>query len=468
MAETTAPSESESKTPSGWHRYWQKEFSAAKKRLEKYYARGNRVVDRYIDERNGSNVSFQTEDHMVNRLNLFHTNVSTLQSMLYGQKPKTDVTREHQDPDDDIARVASNLFQRILDTDDDCANALKGSLLDRLLPGMGISRVRYDFTTGPVQSINPETFEVETTEQTIDEQAPIDYVHWQDFLWGWGRTWKELPWVGFRAWMTKDECIERFGANVAKNLEYKNQLPTGDEKDNSTTETDQKNNVQKAEIWELWNRKDKKVYWFSEGADLILDIQDDPLQLKKFYPCPMPMSANLTTTLYVPTADFAISQDLYNQIDILWTRICTITRAVKVVGVYDKSSSDAVARMLKEGVENDLIPVDNWAMFGEKGGLKGTIDWFPVQEVVATLQTLRQVLGETIELLYQVTGMSDILRGANTDQYTSDGTNQLKAKFGSIRVQSLQDDFARFASELQGLKAEVVAKHFNEWRILTS
>jgi hypothetical protein len=64
--------EPEKKTPAGWHRYWQKEFSAAKKRLEKYYARGNRVVDRYIDERNGSNVSFQTEDHMVNRLNLFH------------------------------------------------------------------------------------------------------------------------------------------------------------------------------------------------------------------------------------------------------------------------------------------------------------------------------------------------------------------------------------------------------------
>jgi hypothetical protein len=62
--------------------------------------------------------------------------------------------------------------------------------------------------------------------------------------------------------------------------------------------------------------------------------------------------------------------------------------------------------------------------------------------------------------------MSDVLRGANTDQYTSDGTNQLKAKFGSIRIQALQDEFARFASDLEGLKAEVISKHFSPESIL--
>ena len=38
----------------------------------------------------------------------------------------------------------------------------------------------------------------------------------------------------------------------------------------------------------------------------------------------------------------------------------------------------------------------------------------------------------------------------------------MKAKFGSVGVQALQEDFARFASELAELKAEVISKHFSE------
>ena len=464
----------DSKTPAGWHKFWQKEHEATTKRLRKWTKQGNTIVRRFLDERAGTNDSQFFEGFRgdtPNKLNLFHTNVSTLQSMLFGSTPKIDVSREHQDPDDDVARVASLLFQRILEADvassgDDLPTALKACLQDRLLPGMGIARVRYDFDTEEQQVLDPETLEITKAEMLTGEYAPIDYTHWQDFLWGWGRTWTEIPWLGFRSWMTKSECKERFGEKVAKNLEYKNQLPTGSENKDETFDTDQKNNVQKAEIWEFWNKDDKKVYWWSQGADIILDVQDDPLLLDNFWPCPMPMMANLTSTLFVPRADYVIAQDLYNEIDELQSRVSTITRAIKVVGVYDKNTGDSVGRMLKEGVENDLIPVDNWAMFAEKGGLQGSIDWFPVQDVVGVLQTLQGVRDQTIELLYQVTGMSDILRGANTDQYTSDGTNQLKAKFGSIRVQALQDEFARFASDLDALKAEVISKHFNPESIM--
>ena len=209
------------------------------------------------------------------------------------------------------------------------------------------------------------------------------------------------------------------------------------------------------------------MFWYSKGCDYVLDSKDDPLELEGFWPSPMPMVANVTTSLFMPKADYLLSQDLYNEIDILQSRISIITRAVKVVGVYDKSATTSVGRMLKEGVENDLIPVDNWAMFADKGGLQGSIQWFPVQEVVGVLTVLQGLLSKTIDLLYQVTGMSDIMRGANTDQYTSDGTNQLKAKFGSIRVQALQDDFARFASDLEALKAEVISKHFSPASIVT-
>ena len=390
-------------------------------------------------------------------------------AMLYGNTPKIDVTREYNDPDDDVARVSAMLFERMLTgvnvpSGKGVESVLNGCLQDRLVPGMGIARIRYEIDTEMVQSMD-EQFNAIEVEKVIDERAPIDYVHWQDVRWGWGREWCEIPWWGFRNYLTLEEASARFGEKKANKLEYKNQVPTGDEGTDEASDRDMHDNTMKAEIWEFWRMADRTVHFWSKSAGVILDKKDDPLKLDGFWPIPKPMLANMTTSLFMPKADFTMTQDQYNEIDELNTRISMLTRAVKVVGVYDQGAGASVGRMMKEGVENDLIPVDNWAMFAEKGGLKGTIDWFPVGDIVSTLQTLRSVLSETISLLNQITGMSDILRGANTDQYVSDGTNKLTAQFGSIRIQALQDDFARFASDLESLKAEVISKHFDQTTI---
>ena len=451
------------RTPTGWHQYFKKEMAASEKRLREYTKQGNAVTGRYLDERKNAGTREDGYGGVTSRLNLFWKNINTVSSMLYGNTPKVDVSREHHDPDDDIARVAAVLYERILQTDieasgEDIPTVLKAALQDRLIPGMGQARVRYEYTS---------THEGEDEQGNIigevvtDEAAPIDYVNWQDFRWGWGRTWSEIPWLAYRSWLDKEEAIERFGAKVADSLDYKDQLPTGSKKGEEVFEVDQKNNTQKAEIWEFWHKKEKRVFWYSEGASIILDAEDDPLQLEGFWPSPRPMAANLTTTLFIPKADYTFAQDLYVEIDVLQTRIAMITQAIKVVGVYDKGAGDSVGRMLQEAEENQLIPVDNWAMFAEKGGLQGTIQWFPVETVVGVLQVLQGVQQTTIQQLYEITGMSDIMRGGNTDQYTSDGTQQLKAKMGSINIQALQDEFARFASDLNRLKSEVISKHYN-------
>ena len=469
------------KTPRGWQRYWSKEKAASDKRINVFLKQGDKVNSRYLDLR--GDTAWGNDSSNSRRidfsLNFFHTNIQTISSMLYGSTPRVDVSREHQDPTDDVARVAANLYQRILEAElqtDDVPTAIRAALQDRLLPGLGLCRVRYTFESEveievEALEVDTESEEAEATgevevESVTNEEAPIDYVHWQDFRWGWARTWGEVPWISFRSWLSKEEATARFSKKIADQLTYETQQPSGDDQVVGAYSANQENNVQQAEIWEFWDRKSKKVFWFNQGADMILDAQDDPLELDNFWPCPMPMGANLSTSLYLPKADYTMAQDLYNEIDLLQSRISIITRAIKVVGVYDKNQDQSVGRMLKEGVENDLLPVDNWAMFGEKGGLVGTIQWFPVQDIVGTLATLQEVRDQTIALLYQVTGMSDIMRGAATGQYTAASTDQLKAKMGSIRVQSLQDQFANFVADLEALKAEVISKHFNEETIL--
>ena len=437
------------KTDSGWAKYWQTQMSASQKRMRRFIKQGNVVNTRYLASLLGGQDDFSDGDYGDSdqgrgggrsmKLNFFHTNVQTLQAQLYGAVPKIDVSREFDDPDDDVARVAASLFQRMLQSEvessgEEFPTALRSALQDRLLPGLGVCRVRYEFESETEVVMNPMTGMEEEIERIISEEAPVDYVHWQDFRWGWCRVWSEMPWCAFRNYVTKEKAIERFGDKVAEELTYTDQSPSGMDGKDEFADSDQSNNIQTAQIWEIWDKKERRVFWWSEGYDKVLDKKDDPLELDGFWPMPRPLMANLTTSLMIPKADYIFAQDLYNEIDNLGTRIANITEACKVVGVYDSSTGDSVGRMLQAGTENILIPVENWAVLGEKGGLKGVIDWMPVESIAGVLQLLNGQLEATKSLLYEVTGMSDIVNGGKTDEYTSDGTNRLKAKFGSIKI----------------------------------
>lgn len=440
--------------------YWEKEMTNALKRLGDFHRQGDKVIEKFKGKSGGTQTKLYAP---TTELNLFNSNVTTLRSLLFGSTPKVDVKRRFFDPNDDVARVASLIFSRVLnsnveDPSEDFTAVLRSSLDDRLLPGLGTARVRY--------VVNNEKYEDngEIAEKFVSEDCVIDYVHWRDFVWGWSRNWKGVPWVAFRTWMTKEQTTEKFGEEKARQLEYKTINPNTDENRNS--EADEKSDPWgRAEVYEIWCKETGKVHWYSHDAKKVLDEQEDPLELKNFFPCPMPMMANATTSLFIPVADFMMAQDLYDEIDKLETRIVKITEAIKVVGVYDKGAQ-GVKSMLTEGTENELIPVDNWARFAEKGGLEGAIDWMPIEELAATLERLRSMRDEAINLLYQTTGLSDILRGAATQTGVSATEQALKAKFGSVRVQALQDTFAIFATELQKIRAEVICKHFEDSTII--
>lgn len=463
-------------TPRGQYKYWMEEIKGSQKQRRRWHKQGDKIVKRYLDYRGDEAAPDLSEDSAMNgmRLNLFHTNVSVLQAMLYGNVPTVDVSRRFADPNDDVGRVAAEMMERLLNNDiedngDEVSDVLRACLQDRLLPGLGCARVRYEVVT---ESYNEEV-EVASEkgeqgaemqgERVVFEDAPIDYFHWRDVLWGWARTWSQVPWLAYRSWLTKDEVAERFNEEVADKLQYKKQSVNDD--DEIADDTELSSVWEKAEIWEIWDKASRKVIFYSEGYDQIIESRDDPLGLSGFFPSPPFFLANQTTGLYAPTPDFHIARQLYNEIDTLQTRIAIITEAVKVIGVYD-SAAEGVQRMFKEGTDNQLIPVDSWALFAEKGGIAGSIDWLPIADVVNALDKLIQVRDQTIELLYQVTGMSDVLRGGGAGQYEGTGQALLKAKFGSVRVQALQDEFAKFASDLMQIKAEIISRHFDPATII--
>lgn len=434
-------------TPTGKYSYWSDELDSAQKTTRNWHKQADRIVQRYLGQvQSRGDGEISTGVHNPTLLNLFHSNVKTLESMLYGNVPTIDVSRRYAQADDDEGRIAAEIMERLLNLDvqaspDTIECILKSTLQDRLTAGLGCARVRYTVGDSPT-----------------DEDVPIDYYFWSDVLWGWSRDWAGVPWIAFRNYMTKDEIKKRWGEKAANNVVLKQQRATGSEEEDSP-DTESNGPWMKAEVWEIWDKQSRTVKFVTIGYERILEEVEDPLKLDNFFPTPPFLVANPTTKLYIPTPDFTLAQDLYNEVDTLQSRISIITEAVKVVGVYDGSAGE-VNRMFNEGVENQVIPVDNWALFGEKGGLQGVIDWFPIEDVVAALERLRGLRDETIVLLQQVTGMADVMQGSLNNQYEGVGQSQIKAKFGSSRIQSLQDQFAQFASGLMQLKAEIISKHF--------
>lgn len=440
-------------SPFGWARRWKRELDAAKKKLAGFHKRGKQAIKRFKDDREG--------EKGCARLNLYTADVITEKAVLYGKKPAVTATRRYGDAKDDVARVGGMMLERIMNADiekssDTFAQAFGMAVDDYLKPGLGKVRLRYVAKFEPVDEVPAQTDPmtgmeiapaVPAHEKKTYECVEADYDHWEDQLWdASARVPHEKGWEATRNPMTRAAMVERFGP-IGK-LVPLNTKKKGQEEDPWS----------KADVWEIHSKDQKEIFWYVNGFEQILDRKPDPLELEGFWSSASIM-ANLSTDELVPVCDYYIARDLYQEVDDLTTRISLLKDAIKVCGFYDSTLGD-LEDLMNEGTENRLIPHQNWALLSEKGGLSKSVDWFPLEQVVDALAQLVQQRNLTIELLHQVTGKADIMRGAATTAATAT-EQKIKAQFGSVRIQARQDLIAEFASQLMGIKAEIIARHFD-------
>jgi hypothetical protein len=448
-------------SPQGRASRWGVEFAAARKEVERWHKQGEKIVKRFRDDRG--------ERERGTRWNLFSSSVQTQAAMLYGQTPRVDVSRRFADPKDDVARVAAEMLERLLNTDieddaDSYTLALQFALQDWRLPGLGNVRLRYVAEYGQSEAREAITDDegnelapaVEAAEEVTNEDVETEYVYWRDQLWSPCRTYHELRWWAFRSEMSRSDLVERFG-------EIGKLVPLGAKRNKGrydSADSARSDPWSRAEVWEIWDKEAREVVWFVDGFGRTLDAKRDTLGLAGFWPFPRPMIANSTTSTMVPVPDFVLAQDLYNEIDEVSTRITTLEKAIRVAGVYDANSKE-IQRLLSETSDrNELIPVAGWGAFSEKGGLVGAVAWLPLEQIVMALDKLREYRAELQQALWQITGMGDIMRGQATTAGKTATEAGIQAGFGSVRITAAKDEFARFAGDVQRLKAEIIAKHF--------
>jgi hypothetical protein len=478
-------------------------------RQKRWIKRGQTIEKRYRDER----TRVDGEDGN-KRYNALWANVQILTPAIYGKCPTPIAERRFRDKDP-TGRAAAQILERALRNEVEINgfhDAIVHAVSDYLLPGRGVVWVRYEpeieegisvVTEGyldvkddegsiepedagkerlrlnPDQAAEPgeeteatqaeaeaddEAFDDDEEEKLRDtgdrivrESCPVDYINWEDFMTfpHNARIWKEVTAVCKKVYMTRDQLKTRFGKEIGGKITMR--------KDNRITsgyDGPDMNPEDKAIVYEIWSLTTKEVLWIAEGYEYLCDRKDDPLRLEHFFPVPRPLFANTTNGTLYPVADYIEYQDQAIQIDELTQRISMLSKACKVAGVYNAAAKD-IQRLMQESVENELIPVDDWAAFAEKGGIAGNISFIPLKEIMGVLNELMQIKDKQIQEMDRLTGINDIMRGT-TDARETLGAQRIKTNSSGTRLERRQNEVARFCRDVIRIIADIMSQHFSD------
>lgn len=423
--------------------YWLAEIRAAKKRNEQWCDWGKKVVQQYRDERDRA-MGMNRDDQKVN---ILWSNTEVLKAALFASLGKPDVRRRFPKPgrDMEVAKQVAILLENALNTAIDKGDEeyeVARAVEDMLLPGRGVVWM-----------------EIDREEDEDGYIASVDcksvHVGWKDFLQGSGTRWKDLPWVARGHIYTRDDLKENFP-------EHGDRVPLNHEAD-GYSETDRKKQPElfkRARVWEIWDKGKKERLFVAEDYEFVLRRTPDPYRLEGFFPCPRPLIAVETTDSAVPIPEYTLYQDQAEELNRITRRIFRLIDMLKVRGVYDASADEAeVLHDLRHAADGEFLPYKGAMSLAERGGLQGAYFFWPMSETIAALQQLYQQRDQLVQAIYEITGISDILRGA-TDPKETATAQRIKGQFGSMRLQKRQREVQRFVRDIYRMKAELIAEHY--------
>lgn len=471
---------------------WLAEIRAYDTTFKDWEDAATRALKRYRNEGDASANPFGSTTPR--RFNIFWSNVQTLQPALYSRTPKADITRTHKDKNP-AARASAVILERATHSElkySGFDDAMRAARDDYLIAARGQVWVRYVPTYGdetkdriflqadtsddgaggyslPDGSPPPDGDEPlfddgglpyiedgEPYRPVVSECVKVEHINWKDFGHTPAPNWKKVRAVWKLELMTRDQLAERFGEDKATATGMNRAVPNV----NKDAIEQYGDTFKRAEVYEIWDKTSRKVIWISPGyTQGPLDEIDDPLKLEGFFPCPKPIYGTLTTDSLVPVTDYDEYRAQAEEIDLLTERIRLLTKALKVAGAYDSQLGTVLERIFSSE-DNTMVPVDNWAMFGDKGGLAGVLSFLPIKDIAGAIVSLTQIREQAKRDLFEVSGLSDLMRGQGQASATATAES-IKGQYAGMRMEDRQALMARFARDTVQIVAEIIAEHFS-------
>lgn len=436
-------------TKGGDARYWEIEFQAAEQEEKKYREQIKTLEKKY-----------RAEDDSA--FNIFYSNVETLKPVLYSKVPKPNVAPKLKSVKDPLSRQTSIMLETALDYscgEYDLDDVLTSSRDDRLIGGRGIAWVVYKSETEEIEerqdSYNPVTGVVDVVinkrEEITEQELYTIYIHNDDYRQSPAKKWCDVRWVARRHTPTRDQAIEQFG-DIARDI------PLGyrvlDEQTSQTNDYGNSDVFKRAEIWEIWDKDTKKRHWFVKGFPKLLDSEDDPYLLEHFFPMPKPLLGVVTNSTMIPVPDYNEYCKQVHVVEDTTKRINDLTLQLQVKGMYT-AVSDKIVDLINLK-SSDFVPVLN---IDPTINLSDQIVFWPIEKIAEVIVALYQARDQAIQVIYQITGLSDIVRGASDPNETATA-QQIKGNFANTRLNNVQKPMQVFIRDILRIKAELIAEHF--------
>jgi len=407
---------------------WQAKISAAEKKYADYYELVKEIREYYRNDRRR------------NKQNIFWSSVETLKPFLYFRQPTPFIVRSRRTMNETEALAATILERALLWNmkQFDFDSVIKYARNDFLLSGMGILWEQY----------NPDFFCLGNEVLKKGEQVDTVYVSPNTFLADTENVnvWEDVEWIARKTHLTLEEVAENFPDEAVTYLQGKFTEKTG------------------ITVYEIWDKPSKSIYYYSPEYPMdFLDVYEDTLHLKGFFPCPKPIMSTLTNDGLIPIPDYVEIKSLLDELDGVNNRMRLTMQALKVSGCYDNSFPE-LANILDKDVT--LISVSDFDKLKDSGGLRGIIEFAPIEQYITALQALANRREVLINSIYEITGVSDIMRGSSQKIETATAVTQ-KTNFGTLRNQDRQNDMQRFLKDLLTIKAEIICEQFSPEFLVT-
>jgi hypothetical protein len=441
----------------GLARLWLDSVTLARKNEESWRNAAGEARDRYRGDK---------ENQQGKKFNILYANTQITLPAIYNSTPIPDVRRRFGDADA-TGKVAAQVLERSLSYSFDAydfGGNMRAAVFDSVLAGRGVLRVRYEPSFEETEEEQQEEAEeyAEAPEEAAQPAAPrlvfqkvcIEHVNWQDFIIGPGRKWEEVPWIGFEHRLTRDELEDRFG-DLGATMPL--DIITDDARARNSDPRDVPDVFKRGTVYEIWDKEEREVLFVAPSLpSKILKRVDDPLGMQDFWPMPRPIYDVVDSGSLVPVVPYSLYKDQAEELDHVTRRIDKLVEQCRYRGL--RAADIAEFESLAKAQDGEFVAVENAMQFADRG-LDKAIWHAPLETLVSVIVQLMQHRDALKATIYEITGLSDIVRGASVASETATA-QQIKAQFGSIRIQDRQAEVQRMARDAVRLMAELIGEKF--------
>jgi len=393
--------------------------------------------------------------------NMLYANTDTLLPAMYNVTPRPVVKRRFRQIDPvglAAAKVGQRMLEFMLDTGSDryydFDSLMSMAVLDGLLASRGGIRFKYE---GELEAVPDESKGKGATYDKVKSEmvcgAPMP---WNGMVTGYAKCWADVPWTAHPHYMTREELEANFG-DLGKLVLLETADGTDDKPEDGRQGPPKEANIKTALVWEVLDKATKKQIFVTRGYDKApLKEVDDPFGLEGVFPFPEPLGFVPRTSSTEPIPLYRMYREQAEELNAISRRINNIVRAIKVRGGYD-SNIPALEKILKAG-DNEMVPIEGAAaLMNNAKGFDLAIWMYPIDTLVAVLQQLLLAREACKQVIYEINGVADIMRGSSNASETL-GAQKLKDQWGTLRLKKSQKRVQKYVRDCLRIMLEMGVK----------